>query len=192
MPVARMPAVPLSRVRRCSVGVDGRGCRRCRIGHGGAPGRGRAAVETALVRPASGWASAAAQEPSDAVAGLPGRGGERRPRAASTITLVAPAVARRSAEQHVGALVLDVGDGRRQRVRRAGGAARRELHVVVAHRDLAAGRVSMHVVAAHEARDELGARAVVDLVRRADLLDQAVVHHHHRCRPAPSPLPASA
>ncbi|MDT4852710.1 hypothetical protein FQZ97_869520 [compost metagenome] len=34
-------------------------------------------------------------------------------------------------------------------------------------------------MATHEARHELAGRAVVDLVRRADLFDAAVVHHHH-------------
>jgi hypothetical protein len=81
----------------------------------------------------------------------------------------------RQAEQHVGALVFDVGDRGGQAVRPS---VRGDPHVVVAHRDRAGGRVD-HVVAAHEARHEFVGGVVVDLVRRADLLDHAVVHHHH-------------
>ena len=80
--------------------------------------------------------------------------------------------------QHMGALVFDIADHHTLRVRGGGGVGDDERGVVGAHADAALRRVQ-HVVAAHEAGDEFAGRPVVDVQRRAHLLDAAVVHHHH-------------
>ncbi len=84
------------------------------------------------------------------------------------------------ADEHVRALVFDIRHAGRE-VHAACGqrrAGRIDADAVGAHAH-GARRGAQHVVAAHEPRDEFAGRAVVDVVRRAGLLDAAVVHHHH-------------